>query len=216
MYLYSLQNNALEIFPIFGNQSSGSPVILDYSIPEFQKVDPRDMEEMNHYNQRLLADNSASWSLGWYLEDRSYILTGTHIQKEWRIFHLGIDILFPAGTSLYNPLDGIIYERWYESGDGNYWGYVIMKYSVFGSEFYALYGHLAVSSITSETDFVKKWEIFAKLWESTENGNWFPHLHLQVFTGKELDKWKSKGYCKQGDIAQMKYFCPDPSFLLRY
>ncbi len=215
MYPYSLQKNNLEIFPIFWNQSSWMPVILDYSIPEFQKIDPRNMVDMNHYNQKLLTDNNASWSLGWYLEDRSYILTGTHIKKEWRIFHLGIDILFWAGTNLYSPLDGIVYEKWYEPGDGNYGGYIIIKYSVLGSEFYALYGHLSLSSII-ESQFVKRWEIFGKLWESNENGNWFPHLHLQVFTGRDLDIWKSKGYCKLEDIAQIKYFCPDPSFLLRY
>jgi hypothetical protein len=31
-----------------------------------------------------------------------------------------------------------------------------------------------------------------------------------------LDIWKNKGYCKLEDIARMKYFCPDPNFLLRY
>lgn len=215
MYPYSLQNNILDIFPIFWAQSSGMPVILDYSIPEFQNINPRNMDEMNDYNQKLLVNNNVSWWLGWYLEDRSYILTGTHIQKEWRIFHLGIDILFQSGTSLYSPLDSIIYERWYESGDGNYGGYVIMKYSVSGSEFYALYGHLAVDSITSESA-VKRWEKFAELWKESENGNWFPHLHLQVFTGRDLDIWKNKGYCKLENIARMKYLCPDPSFLFRY
>jgi hypothetical protein len=122
MYPYSLQDNNLEIFPIFWTQSSGIPVILDYSISEFQKIDPRDMEDMNRYNQKLLADNNASWSLGWYLEDRSHILTGTHIQKEWRIFHLGIDVLFPTGTHLYSPLDWVVHEKWYEPWDGNYGG----------------------------------------------------------------------------------------------
>ncbi|MDD2917242.1 MAG: peptidoglycan DD-metalloendopeptidase family protein [Candidatus Gracilibacteria bacterium] len=215
MYPYSLQENSFPIFPIFGYQSRGTPLTLDYSVPEFQNIDPRNMENMNRYNQELLMNNNASWSLGGYLEDRSHILNGTHIQKEGRIYHLGIDILFPAGTSLYNPLDGAIYERGYESGDGNYGGYIIMRYSVSGSEFYGLYGHLSVDSITGR-DFIKKGEKFAELGEASENGNWFPHLHLQVFTGKDLDIWKSKGYCKGEDIARMKYFCPDPSFLLRY
>ena len=215
MYPYSLLSADIELFPIFGSESRTSPAIIDYSIPEFCKIDPRSMQAMNKYNEKLLESAGAQWGLGWYLEDRSHILTGTHIREEGRIYHLGVDILFDAGAYIYSPLDGTVYERGYEPGEGNYGGYIIMEYHVWDSVFYALYGHLSVSSITEET-MVKRGERLAQLGESHENGNWFPHLHLQVFTGVDLDIWKSRGYCSASDALRMEKICPNPLFLVRY
>lgn len=215
MYPYSLLEKHLDIFPLFGPLENETPCIIDYSLPDFLSVNPRNMNNMIAYNKHILSNASASWGIGGYLEDRSHILTGTHIRAEWRIYHLGIDILFPADTKLYNPLDGEVYEKWYEPGDGNYWGYIIIKYSLLSGFFYALYWHLSEPSITSKTH-IRKWETFAQLWKPHENGNWFPHLHLQAFTGKDIEVWKDKWYCKLEDIGKIRYYCPDPSFLLRY
>ncbi len=215
MYPYPLLNKNITLFPIFWSVSSGKSTVVDYSCPDFLKVDSRNMRAMDAYNTQLLQESSASWALWGYLEDRSHILTGTHIREEWRVYHLGVDVLFPSGTSLYNPLDGEIYESWYEPGDGNYGGYIIIKYTFGKDYFYALFWHLSPSSITKKLS-LKQGEIFAHLWEPQENGNWFPHLHLQIFTGKDIDIWKNRGYCSAVDVPQMRYICPDPHFLIRY
>jgi peptidoglycan LD-endopeptidase LytH len=61
------------------------------------------------------------------------------------------------------------------------------------SSFFALYGHLSHTSITHTQDaMIDAGEQFAKLGQRSENGNWFEHLHLQVFTGTDIEKWKNK------------------------
>lgn len=215
MYPYSLLSNQLTLNPLFWDQTMGLPAILDYSTTEFECIDPTHQGAIDLYNQTLLDTTQRSWALGWYLEDRSHILTGTHIRAEGRIYHLGVDVLLPAGTILYSPLDGIVYERWYESWDGNYGWYVIIRYTLDGADFFALYGHLSYDSITLE-EHIWSGEAFAALGQQDENGNWFEHLHLQVFTGKDLDLWKSRWYCSLSDLPYIREYCPDPSFLLRY
>lgn len=215
MYPIPLLSNEIEIAPIFGEASHATPHFLDYSLPTFRKVNPRNLKEMDYYNANLLSNSGKKWAFWWYLEDRSYILTGTHIREEGRIYHLGIDILFPAWTPIFSPLDGKIIEKGYESGDGNYGGFLIMQYEIRETTFYALFGHLSVSSINKKQDILS-WEEIAILWNEDENGNWFAHLHLQVFTGLEFEKWKSKWYCSRDDIPTIRNYCPDPNFLLRY
>lgn len=215
MYPLPLLSQHLDIFPLFGENTTTPPASLDYSVPEFLVIDPRNMESMEEYNRSLLNNSWATWAIWGYLEDRSHILTGTHIREEGRIYHLGIDILFEAKTKLYNPLDGRVYESWYEPWDGNYGWYIIIEYILDTMKFYALYGHLSLDSITKNT-FVKRWEYLATLGAPEENGNWFPHLHLQVFTGQDLDTWKNRWYCSEKDLSSIRNFCPDPSFLFRY
>lgn len=215
MYPILLLSKEINIFPILGNQTNGNPAFLDYSIQEFTSINPRNQDEIEIYNKSLLVKQNSSWAIGGYLEDRSHILIGTHIREEWRIFHLWVDIIFPAGTKLHSPLDGKIYEKWYEPWDGNYWGYIIIEHCINDSSFFILYGHLSYNSITNK-EIITGWEQFATLGGKSENGNWFEHLHLQVFTGKDLEKWKNKGYCSANDLLVIRNYCPDPMFIFRY
>lgn len=216
MYPYFLWDISRKIAPIFGVESIWHPCIIDYSLPAFQKLNPRDQGAVEQYNNALMKSTHTKWALGWYLEDRSYILTDTHIKKEGRIYHLGVDIIFHAGTMLYSPLAWIVYERWYEEGDGNYGWYIIIEYpTIWNNSFFVLYGHLSYQSISQKIK-IGLGEWFACLGTKEENGNWFEHLHMQVFTGKDIEKWKSKWYCSLNDMKSIKYYCPDPSFLIRY
>ncbi len=215
MYPYPLLSNSCIISPIFWDVSASTPAIIDYSIEEFRDIDSRDQDAVESYNRHYLESRGSSWALWGYLEDRSHILRGTHIAQEWRIYHLGVDVIFPAGTTLYAPLDARVYEKWYEPWDGNYWGYIILEHTVWWVSFYALYGHLSYDSITRD-ESVDRGQEFARLGQRSENGNWFEHLHLQVFTGRDVEKWKDKWYCSLADLPTIKNHCPDPSFLIRY
>lgn len=58
-----------------------------------------------------------------------------------------MDLMTQEVADIYNPLDGTIFEVGYESGAGNYGGYIIMQYSYFGQDFYTLFGHMDRDSI---------------------------------------------------------------------
>ena len=53
-----------------------------------------------------------------------------------------------------------------------------------------LYGHVSVAdiSVITEGNYISLGQEFAHFGEPKENGNWPPHLHLQVIANMELKK----------------------------
>lgn len=215
MYPYNLLWIDRHIYPILWDQYTGNPYIFDFTDSYYRDLPVRDTEYMNEHNMMLLWKSWKTWGIGGYLDDRSPKLVGTHIYDEWRVFHLGIDIMTQGVADIYNPLDWEIFEGGYEAWAWNYGGYVIMKYCIEGIVFYALFGHLDIDTVTQKS-FLSQGEKMATLGTPEKNWNWVPHLHLQVFTGKDLDIWKFKWYCTLDDLRNMQYICPHPGFLLRY
>ena len=136
---------------------------------------------------------------------------------ENRIYHLGVDVTGPLGTDVYAPLPGEVVQSYYEEGDGNYGALIVLKHNINDCTFYSLYGHLNRSILPKVGTKVNKGEKFAKIGDFNENGNWFHHVHLQVFTEKGYnDGWVSKGYCSGKDLPRISKLCPNPIFLLRF
>lgn len=216
MYPYTILYNEVAPFPILENQYHWEPYIFDFIEPYYLDMPVRDTEYMNTHNMTLLRESGKSWWIGWYLDDRSYKLKGTHIYNEGRVFHLGIDIMTQGIASIYNPLVGKVYEVNYEDWHWGYWGYVIMEYSFSDRKFFALFGHMDYKSLPWKGSIIQAGEKLWTLGTSEQNWNWVPHLHLQVFTGVDFEKWKLKGYCALEDMKSMQYICPHPWFLLRW
>ena len=216
MYPYSILNDSIKPFPILGEQYYWAPYLFDFIEPYYVNMPVRDVDYMNEHNMKLLKESGKSWGVWWYLDDRSHKLIGTNIYDEWRVFHLGIDLMTQWVSEIYNPLDGEVYEIWYEERVWNYGVYIIMRYSTWEDYFYALFGHMDRRSIDSDKILYERWGRLGTLWRKEQNGNWVPHLHLQVFTGKDFEKWKFKWYCTLEDMRNMQYICPHPGFLLHY
>jgi hypothetical protein len=83
--------------------------------------------------------------------------------------------------------------------------------------FHTLYGHLSLKSITGkqEGQDVEKGSWIASFGDLSENGNWPPHLHLQVIL--DMQGWKGDypGVCKFSEREQYLSNCPDPDLLLQ-
>ena len=136
-------------------------------------------------------------------------------RRWWRSnasIHLGLDIIVPLGTPLHAPLNGIVAESGYESGEGNYGGFVLLRHdSQYFQSFYSFYGHLRRSTLPAIDQTFTAGEPFAEIGDFAENGNWFHHTHLQVITAKGLDNgYIAKGYCSERDLAHMESLCPSP------
>jgi hypothetical protein len=134
-----------------------------------------------------------------------------------RFIHLGLDVIVPLGTPLHAPLDATVAESGYESGEGNYGGYVILKHeSPHFMTFYSFYGHLRRQSLPPAGSNLPAGAAFAAIGDFHENGNWFHHTHIQVITQKGLDAgYASKGYCCESDLMEMNTLCPSPIPLFR-
>ncbi len=208
--LYSKKRNHRPVFP----KLQGDPFIADLSTnsPLLQGLDVRDQEKL----QRILDEKMGSkycWGVPPYLEQRDTLLGDCpQMVTEKRFIHLGLDVIVELGTSLHAPLDATVAESGYESGEGNYGGYVLLKHEGPAFEsFYSFYGHLCKDRLPAAGKTVPAGAAFAEIGDFHENGNWFHHTHIQVITQKGLAMgYAFKGYCSREDLVEMNDLCPSP------
>ncbi len=208
--LYSCKMNHQPLFM----DLTGEPFIADLST-DSPLLEAMDMRDQRKFQKRLESEMGGkySWGVAAYLENRAGLLADcSQMVAEQRFFHLGLDIIVPLGTKLYAPLDGTVAESGYESGEGNYGGFVLLKHdSPNFKTFYSFYGHLQKSSLPATGNTYTAGEPFAEIGDFQENGNWFHHTHLQIITENGLKLgYISKGYCSEKDLAEMEALCPSP------
>jgi murein DD-endopeptidase MepM/ murein hydrolase activator NlpD len=212
-YPFLLYSEKVKFKPIFPGLK-GDPYIADLSIssPLLQGMDVRDQKEF----QRVLDEQMGtkySWGISPYLERRDTLLGDCpQMVAENRFIHLGLDVIVDLDTPLHAPLDATVAESGYESGEGNYGGYVLLKHEnrIFKT-FYSFYGHLRKSRLPATGQSFAAGDVFSRIGDFHENGNWFHHTHIQVITQKGLDMgYMNKGYCAESDVIAMNDLCPSP------
>lgn len=212
-YPFLLYSRKVDHRPVFKGLT-GDPFIADLSEKSslLKDIDMRNQRKFQHH-LLLKMGTEYSWGLSAYLEDRTTLLSDCpQMVAEQRFIHLGLDIIVPLHTPLHAPLKAIVAEKGYESGEGNYGGFVLLRHdSPYFDTFYSFYGHLRRSSLPELGSMINAGEPFAEIGDFHENGNWFYHTHLQAITETGLKLgYLSKGYCNANDLTQMNILCPSP------
>jgi murein DD-endopeptidase MepM/ murein hydrolase activator NlpD len=212
-YPFLLYSKRIKHRPVFPGLK-GDPFIADLSnnSPLLKRMDVRNQKEFQHVLDEKMG-SEYSWGVSPYLERRDTLLGDCpQMVADKRFIHLGLDVIVSLGTPLHAPLDAIVAESGYESGEGNYGGYVLLKHESPSFEtFYSFYGHLCRDRLPEVGKTFLAGTTFAKIGDFHENGNWFHHTHIQVITRKGLEKgYVSKGYCTKKDLVEMNALCPSP------
>ena len=143
-YPYALYDRQIRLAPLFHNLR-GDPFPIDLSNRNqlLEQIDVRDQKNFQSLLEGQMAAGS-NWGLGGYLERRDTLLRDCpQMVSDERYYHLGLDIMVLVNSSLHAPLDATVAESGYESGEGNYGGYVLLKHESTSFEtFYSFYGHL--------------------------------------------------------------------------
>ena len=157
--------------------------------------------------------------IGRYDEARLVYLAfrgGDHPTAEHRTVHLGIDLFVEACAPVNAPLDGAVYCVANNTARLDYGPLIILRHTTdYGQDFFTLYGHLSEESLLTLTagQTVKRGQRIASIGTSPTNGDWPPHLHLQIITDL-LDStaifpaWPSP---VSGDV--WKSLSPDPNLI---
>lgn len=215
-YPFMMFNTVVDHKPIFKNLR-GDPFVADLSWRS-SLVENTDSRNQRMF-QKILEEEMApdySWGFSPYLERRDTLLGDCpQMAAEKRFFHLGVDIIVPVDTPLHAPLKAVVEDSGYEAGEGNYGGFVLMRHEGKHFEtFFSVYGHLDRNNLPTVGKAFGAGEMFARIGDFSDNGNWFHHTHLQVITEKGLKEgYSSKGYCTEKDLAQMNDLCPSPILL---
>lgn len=184
-----------------------------------------DIHNLNLFQYKidtLQAEHPSKIIAGGYLEPRTvydadaYQKIGNH-GKERRTIHLGIDFWLPALTPVHALFDGEVVTATNDTGSRGYGGLIILKHTFNTIEFFTLYGHNTVESVLKHSvgTFVKKGTQIAVLGNSTENGNWVPHLHFQILLSMLDYKKDFPGVAYYRQMNIWKSVCPDPNLLFK-
>ncbi|REJ73511.1 MAG: aminotransferase class III-fold pyridoxal phosphate-dependent enzyme [Acidobacteria bacterium] len=161
--------------------------------------------------------------------------------EQQRTVHLGIDLFAPPGAAVHAPLDAVVWSVADNDEPFDYGGTVILEHRVAlegvdqGDEaeaavpqarFFSLYGHLDPASLQRWRPGaeVRAGEEIGRLGDPSCNGNWTPHLHLQLILdlleddgaeeSPQLRRGNFPGVAPASERALWLEANPDPAALL--
>ncbi|GAA3262969.1 aminotransferase class III-fold pyridoxal phosphate-dependent enzyme [Nonomuraea helvata] len=209
-----LQSAACDPAPVIDrNLAADPPLVLDWT-----HTDPTTVAAVNSQ----VAASGHTFGLGRYREDRdvyrSDAYTSSRSEGPPRTVHLGVDLFVPEGEPVFAPLDGTVHTVEYRADPYDYGGVVLLEHATDdGEPFWLLIGHLGreVVSSLAPGQRVRRGERIARVGVPAENGNWPPHVHVQLFVtllGRSTDL---PGVIERDDIDVWESISPDPNLLLR-
>ncbi len=157
------------------------------------------------------------YGIGGYNEDRVLYKRSNHFEaQEPRTIHLGIDVWAPAGTGVYAPLGGVVHSFAFNNNFGDYGATIILQHQLDGVAFHTLYGHVSLKDLAAlqQGKYINRGELIAHFGEPEENGDWPPHLHLQVIEDMELKEGDYPGVCSKKERDNYLRNCPDANLVL--
>ncbi|HET6620395.1 MAG TPA: aminotransferase class III-fold pyridoxal phosphate-dependent enzyme, partial [Dongiaceae bacterium] len=101
-----------------------------------------------------------------------------------RTMHLGLDLFAPAGSNVRTPLDATVVDLYETDVPLDYGHAVLLRHEPEGLAFYSLWGHLSAQTVRDRKvgEQLRAGEVIGQLGDTHENGNWQPHVHIQLIT----------------------------------
>ena len=205
--------------------SSIDRTIVDFSVASSEFPDAADLVGTKASSDQvfeLMADRGVRLGLGRYDEARMIYTTDAFAGPdnelpERRTVHLGVDLFIKPGTPVRAPLDGRVLSVQDNRQRLDYGPTVILEHQLpDGARFYTLYGHLAKSCLDTLKPGVSttQGEAFAEVGTFRVNGNWAPHLHLQVITDMLDRDGEFPGVAAPSERDVWLSLSPDPNLIL--
>ncbi len=215
--------NPVKLSTLFPSLDKESIHPLDLSVSSTLIGDrevANDLELFQFTLERLQATVPDKIMASGYLEPRALYTSEAYDRmgnsgKESRTVHLGIDFWIPVGTPVHALFDGEVVTAVNDEGDKEYGGLIILKHLEEGLEFYSLYGHQTIDSVTrwNPGDRIRKGEEISRIANYPENGNWAPHLHFQIMLSLLDYENDFPGVAYPNEVEVWKSICPDPNLL---
>ena len=222
-----LRENAERLHPLTGHDLATTPVVgLDLSAGStLVSSDPAD-NAAEPFARRVFAamrEAGARIGVGGYDEARLIYATdafaGGAVTDERRTVHLGIDLTLAPGSPLYAPLDGTVHGFEDAPGRLDYGPVIVLRHETTGAEplaFYTLYGHLDRESLEglSIGQLITAGTRFATIGAPPNNGDWWPHVHVQIITDMLDVPCNVNGVAPASQRATWLSLSPDANLIL--
>lgn len=222
-----LETHAEDIGPVVEpDLREGASIVFDLTPgnSDFTEMeDPNDPVQWTDLMVRRMRVAGAQVGIGRYGEARRCYTTEAYRRpssevEEWRTVHLGMDLFLPPGSPVFAPLAGRIHSYRDNAQALDYGPTIILRHETEGAcEFFTLYGHLSPESLLalSEGMPIAKGAKLGTIGDSTVNGQWPPHVHVQLIVDLLDHPGNFPGVCAGRDRALWQSLCPDPNLILR-
>lgn len=194
--------------------SDFTPIDLSISNDSLHFVDASSSDSWERFIQDYLKQQQKKVAFGGYLEHRNLYQRSAYFNNasEDRCIHLGVDFWAPAQEPICAVLSGRVHSFHNNTNFGDYGPTIILEHSFAGNTLYSLYGHLSEKSL--EGLFVGKQveggEVIAWLGDSSINGDYAPHLHLQLIRDLQGNFGDYPGVCTEAEKEIYALNCPNP------
>jgi 4-aminobutyrate aminotransferase-like enzyme/Ser/Thr protein kinase RdoA (MazF antagonist)/murein DD-endopeptidase MepM/ murein hydrolase activator NlpD len=215
--------NLKNLFPTI-NYTEILPLDLSVSSSWIGHQDDFDNLDLFQFKiKQLQQQNPNKCIAGGYLEPRSIYTSKAYDKignqgKESRSIHLGIDFWLPQQTPVHALFDGKIEISINDAGNKKYGGLIIVKHCEENINFYTLYGHLSIGSISNKIkgQEIKKGDCIGYIGNYSDNGNWSPHLHFQVMLSilNYTNDFPGVAYYNQQKVWES--ICPNPNLWFKF
>ncbi|WP_434036766.1 peptidoglycan DD-metalloendopeptidase family protein [Formosa sp. 4Alg 33] len=219
--LNGIDKNPIRVLALDTETIKYVPLDLSETHLELQTIDVSSSLHFGEYITSYSKTHQANIAFGGYLEVRNLYKRSTYFNSEnkqtERNIHLGVDLWCPAGTPVLAALNGTVHSFNNNLNHGDYGPTIILKHSMCNIEFYTLYGHLCLDSISNLKigATVIKGQHIGQLGTSEVNGDYPPHLHFQIIKDMQAFTGDYPGVCNVLDLEYYTTNCPNPNLLLK-
>jgi murein DD-endopeptidase MepM/ murein hydrolase activator NlpD len=167
---------------------------LNEEAKKYPRVNFSSPKKCNKWIQELHKKYGTNFSYGGFLEDRSFIWKDHYNVKQGNFIHEGEDFNVPKGTEVFLFEDGEVIEIIKDIKMFGGWGNAVVFW-IPKIKKYVIHAHLDKKLYVSQGQKYLKGQKIGTIGGPSQNGHYFPHLHLQV-----MDKDFAKQYKKFFDV----------------
>ena len=169
--------------------TDGRATVLDLSVGSRlrgREIDNLGVAEFSDLIDEVMRDADTDFAFGRYAEPRELYSNENFASNETsenRTIHMGLDLFCAADTPIHAPLDGTVELLENNARELDYGPMVVLRHATDTAQvFYTLYGHLSLDTLNAieQGQEVRAGEQIATVGSPPHNGNWPPHLHLQL------------------------------------
>jgi 4-aminobutyrate aminotransferase-like enzyme len=222
-----LRTHREDFSPLLGTTlEDGDVHVHDFSVSSGSIGSVDEWSDQRRFSKLVddeLETSRARVGIGRYDEVRAIYTTDLfHVDgnegPEWRTVHVGIDVGAPPGTAIHAPLDGTVHSLRDNNAPGDYGPTIVLEHGATDAHpaFWTLYGHLTRATLERLAGgrTIRAGELLGWLGDVSENGGWWPHVHVQVICDLLGRSGDFQGVARPGERSAMLSVSPDPSPLL--
>jgi hypothetical protein len=221
---YILPNHQKDKFYVVNLAKEALELFLEEEYESEEDDNPmKSIDYQEQFLATLKIKYNALFTIGGYLEDRSALWSGFEPNSS-KMIHLGVDINnLAVGDAVVAPCNVTVVHVFKDTSLMNGWGGRLifkMDTAYLGAD-YLLYGHLNPHDLPTVGTTFLKGEVVGSIGDSTANGGWFVHLHVQLIKQQMFDKYADDLCCLDGYLLDNDEMLPedisaDPMSLICY